>query len=287
MPSLRMSAVTSLSSVWTHEAVASEAMVLTNTIDNENIQLFNIRNHINSNIAYLSNLLNLASSPWYGIWLEATLEDVLHPSGLEYVDLSIPVPIVGFVPASGIYEIKRLNFTAQSPPSNLDWVGNTTKLDIAQLTQLQSNQNIQWKFSIAWTHFGNELLLFVGNNIRTLNRTPLNTAFDIRNQKLVIWAYRKPVFDNLLAVTDPNNNYSSITGNNALVDLPDEYIDLLIKMTQKKILEQIREQIPAQLEQEINVGIQSISQNLANEIQFEAQERMKSKYGPQHRPAPL
>ena len=61
-------AIQPLSRGWTHQQIVSEAMVLTNTIDNENIQLDNIRNHVNSGISYLAGLLNLAASPKYGFY---------------------------------------------------------------------------------------------------------------------------------------------------------------------------------------------------------------------------
>jgi hypothetical protein len=59
-------------------------------------------------------------------------------------------------------------------------------------------------------------------------------------------------------------------------------------MTQKKVLEQRRESgnpVDAQLYQEVTQNVQLLQQQLMSEIQFEAAEREKRKYGvPQRSP---
>lgn len=279
MPFTTMSTITPLSNYWTHQAIASEAMVLTNTIDNENIQLDNIRNHIKANISHLAKLLNLASSPWYGIWMSGTLENTLHNTGLEWINLSIGIPPVnGFVPATQVMDIKRINVgMSQGIPANTNWIGNCTKLDVSQLTQLQSYQNLQWRHSIAWAHHGSDLLFFVGSNIGTLNR-PAGTDYNIsQNQQFIAIAYRRPILDDLLP---PSNLGSQYYVN---IDLPDEYADLLIKMTVKRILEQLKEQVPQVLDAEINQGLANINGLITAELQFEQSEREKRKYGAQQK----
>jgi len=67
MPINNMSLVTPLSMQWTYEQVVSEAMVLTNTMENVDIQLDNVRNHLNARLSYIANLLNSAERPWYGV----------------------------------------------------------------------------------------------------------------------------------------------------------------------------------------------------------------------------
>lgn len=287
-----MTVSTPLSNYWTHRQIVSEAMVLTNTIDNENIQLSNVRNHMNSGISYLANLLNIASMPHYGIWMNGTYETGLHPSGLEWVNLATALPAgpnVGAVPARIVTEIRRINWISPAAPilagQLYPWNGNLTKLDVGQLTQLNNTQNVQWQSSIAWTHHGNEVLLFIGRNISTVNRAVVPgvgaQAYTVASTFNVFtaWAYRKPMLDNLVDpdLTPANQNYATP------VDLPDEYVDLLIKIVQKKIMEQLREQVPAQLEQEINAGVQAISQQLIGELQFEQADREKRKYGNQQK----
>jgi hypothetical protein len=55
MPVNKIPTITPLSRNWTHEQVASEVMVVTHTTDNEDIQLYNIRNHINLSLSDLAN----------------------------------------------------------------------------------------------------------------------------------------------------------------------------------------------------------------------------------------
>lgn len=282
MPISAMSTVTPSSRYWTHEQVVSEAMVLTNTLDNENIQLDNVRNHINKNISYVSNLLNLAAAPFYGIWMTGQLETTLHPSGLEWIDLSVIEPVSGAIPAQTVSDIKRLNVVSTGAAT--DWVGNCTKKDISELSELNSLRNVQYRHSVLWSHHGSELIFFVGTGIATVANALTGTAYNMSAQNVNVWAYRKPILDNVAiassvaAQTAGGGNYR---GN---VDLPDEYMELLIKMTQKNILEQIREQVPQALEQEINQGLANINQMIGSELQFEAAERDKRKYGFPQRP---
>lgn len=281
-----------LSSFWTHENIASEAMVLTNTIDNEAIQLDNIRHHVNANIAHLANLLNLAMSPWYGVWFEFSLENGLHRSGLEWCDLSGSNGLFGYNVYPLMHSIRRINVIAEQGAPADAWVGNCTKLDIAQLTELMSLKNIQYRQSICWTHNGSELLIFTGGQVLTPNHPERSTfkAMTLTDTHFVGWGYRKPRLDALVPEsvvtgqtwTDPargvlTQNYKSY------IDLPDEHSLLLIKMTQKSILEQLREQIPQQLEAEVNAGLAMIGQNLQMDIDLEKKEREKRKYGDQQR----
>lgn len=263
--------ITPLSRTWTHEMIASEVMVLTNTIDNEQVQLQNIRNHMNSQISYLVNLLNLSISPWYRITLTARLDNTAHASGLDWIDLD--TALGGIIPSQLLLDVKRLSVSPT--PVATDWIGNCTKVDTSEITQLSSRQNVQWRFSICWQHTGREILVYCGDNIQSPAHTPASPAtadYNVTTQNFVIWGTRKPVLDDLLAV-------SLSTTYKANVDVPDQYIDLLIKMTQKKVIEQRRELIPTALEQEVNQGLVTLQQQLANELQFEAAEREKRKYG--------
>lgn len=281
-----------LSSFWTHQTIASEAMVLTNTIDNENIQLDNIRHHINSNISYLTSLLNLATSPWYGIFFQCTLESTLHPSGLEFIALASG-NLLSLDIASRLHSIKRLNVVPERNAPNDAFVGNCIKQDISQLTELMSQKNTQWRQSIAWSHHGNEILVFTGSGVVTSLFPARNTnrALTLEDTHFVAWGFRNPILDNLVPEGIPNfGSYNDpakgllIQNYYSYVDLPDQYAMLLIKMTQKNILEQLREQVPQALEAEINQGLAQITQNIVTDLQFEASEREKKRYGAQQRP---
>lgn len=279
-----------LSSFWTHKAIVSEAMVLTNTIDNESIQVENVRYHLNAALSHLTNLLNLATTPWYGVWFQFTPEGTLHPSGLEYSVLTDT--FLGYNVAPLLHSIRRVNVQPESGAESNAWVGNCTKLDMAQLAQLATTQNQQWRHSIAWAHHGNEIIIFTGKGIvTTLHSERINNAgYTLLNTHFVGWGYRKPILDNLVPESVANGVWfndeyrGTITQNYYdYIDLPDEYANLLIKIIQKNILEQLREQIPAQLEGEINQGLATITQNISAELQFEAAEREKRKYGAQQR----
>lgn len=283
---------TPLSSFWTHKSIASEVMVLTNTIDNEKVQLENIRHHINSAIAYLANLLNLATSPWYGVWFEFTAESSLHPSGLEYCDLAGDGIITANI-GNKLHAVKRVNIQPEADAASDAFVGNCARMDIAQLTQLITSQNLQYRHTIAWAHNGNEILLFTGKGIETPLHPERSTyaAFTTDKTHYVGWGYRKPLLDNMVPESIDegvpfNDEYRGLLSQNyyGYIDLPDEYVSLLIKMVQKNVLEQLREQIPAQLEGEINQGLATITQNITNELQLEAAEREKQRYGNQQRP---
>jgi hypothetical protein len=267
-------------------------MVLTNTIDNESIQLDNIRHHVNANIAHLANLLNLAMSPWYGVWFQFSIENQLHASGLEYCDLTGSSGLLGYNVYPLLHSIRRVNAIAENGAPTDAWVGNCTKLDISQLTELMSLKNIQYRQSICWTHNGSELLIFTGGQVETPNhseRAPYK-AMTLTDTHFVAWGYRKPILDALVPEVITNGNIYNdphrglLTQNyKSYIDLPDEHALLLIKMTQKSILEQLREQVPQQLEAEVNQGLSMITQNLQLDLDLEKSEREKRKYGNQQR----
>lgn len=279
MPVTNIPTITPLSRNWTHQQIASEVMVVTHTTDNEDVQLDNIRNHINISLSDLANQLNLSTSPWYRISLKATLEPQVHDSGLDWIDLDTPFNSI--VPSQLLLDIKRLSTVSNS--QSTDWVNNCTKQDISEITALRSNQNVQWRYSVTWSHTGREIVLFVGNGIKSYANISSETweFYDVTTQSFIIWGTRKPLVDTLLAPDDVNSNYKSN------IDLPDQYVNLLVKMTQKKVLEQRRESgspVDAQLYQEVTQNVQLLQQQLTSEIQFEAAEREKRKYGVPQRP---
>lgn len=317
MPINNITGTWGLSSTWTYQAIASEVMVLTNTADNEFVQLSNVRTHVNLAISYIVNLLNLAEAPWYNIFITATLENTLHPTGLAWVNLNQPVQIqtlnnltITINPARDIQQIKRVSIvpriqlTNQQVSQRIQAVratttvlpgatlfnGNVIKKDLSELVQLNTAQNTQWYHSVVWTHSGRDLLLMIGNEIVDQIYTPLvpfkpipraayfiDTTNNTGSQFLTITATRKPILDDLLS---PETS-QTFTLN---VDVPDEYVDLVVKIGQKRVLEQLNQIVPAQLEAEINQGLAQITQQLQADLQFESAEREKRRYGQQQRP---
>lgn len=75
-------------STWTVERIISEALILTNQHENQEVNISNLRNHYNVSISHLAKLLNLNSAPWYAINIMAILESKAHASGLDWIDLS-------------------------------------------------------------------------------------------------------------------------------------------------------------------------------------------------------
>ena len=260
---------------WTYESIGSEAMVLTNTMDSEDVQLDNIRNHVNSSLSYLSNLLNLAERPWYGIWLNCLLDNA-HISGLDTINLATPEPTTGFVAANGMHSIKRVS-TAWSGAATALTV-NFTKWDLSQMTHQLGQLNTQNRFTVAWTWHGSDLLVYAGSLVASQANTPVTPSYSIISTPIIIWGYRKPILDNMVApsVTQQTANAGNYRSN---IDLPDEYAELLVKLVMQKIYTQKRERVPESLTQEVNEGVAQISQLIQAEVGFEAQEREKRAYG--------
>ena len=273
-----------LSRFWTHERVASEVMVLTNVLNSQYVQLENIRYHINMQIGYLAELLNLANHPFYSLYLGAILERIsAHSTGLDWVNIDTPQIHINSdpmwcSPIQMIDNIKRISIYP-IPGGRTTWKGNCTKRDISVLTQQMNNMNDQERFTVSWAHEGNGIFILAGSEINTQLR-PSNNYYSIKDTitNIHIFANRRPLLDSMVP---PNiaatlgNNYSTMdefggVSMYAFVDLPDQYISLLVKLVQKNVLEQLNAQIPPQMEQEINASIARISQ--VGEIE---QEKMK------------
>jgi len=282
MPITSMSTITPLSKQWTHKNIVSEAMVLTGTLDNETVQLDNIRNHLNASLSYIANLLNLAERPWYGIWMKGTIETAIHALGVDSLDLSTAIDTV--IPANYLASIKRVGFMGSTKDG---YVGNAAKWDMAVLLEQASNLNDQMRHTLAWTWNGSDILIYAGNEITSLRTpSPDTISYTIVGQNITIAGYRKPLLDNLIA---PNQQTGSPIGNyESMIDLPDEHVELLLNLIMKKIYTQRRERAPESLEQDINQGVAQISGLINQEMQFEAAERDKVRYGsPQKTPGAM
>lgn len=282
-----IAALRPLSNFWTYWRVASEVMVLTNTNDNEQVQVENIRYHINSSISHLADILNSHSSPWYGSYLTCTL-DAAHPSGLDYINLSSNVDV-----SRMLSHITRVSFPTTAVPVANIWTGNVTSWDIAQLTQQASQNNTSNRHTVAWAHNGNEILIFTGSDINGI--VPKASAYYSLPTNIIVWAHRQPLLDDMMPVStgavSVGNTSATYIHNNGVptiseyVDLPDKYIKLLIDLVQIQVLKQRTEPVPGALEQGVNAGLETLNRNLAQQVQYEAAEREKRKYGaPQRAP---
>jgi hypothetical protein len=203
---------------WTVQQVVSEAMILTGTLDNEeSVFVENVRNHYNMNLSHLADLLNLASSPFYGTYLTGLFETILHPfSGVHWINLGndydaninvtpatavrdahpgvtavntnvvnklhsikgIAINFRGVAPGDGAYTSQT--FAALNTAQN--YTGNIVKWDLSKVLQQSNNLNIQHGQTIAYCHHGEELLFFVGQQIATPLRgavVPASPAYTI------------------------------------------------------------------------------------------------------------
>lgn len=272
MPFTNSSPIVPLSNFWTHYKVVSEVEVLTNTINNEDIQYENYRYHMNKNISHIARLINMANLPWYGIWLMGELETAYHMgTGLHWIDLT-KVTAEGFTPATQVDRFTRLGFFTET--NSTAWVGNATQKDIGELLELNSYRNRMWRFSVAWAHWGSDILVYIGDEIYTQANQNSNAAFSLYYQKATALAYRKPLLDQMVNWQDKStgNFYSN-------VDLPDDYMDLLVKMTTKDVLEQLNQPVPQQLEQEIVGTIQLLNGTRTTINQYQQVEADKGRVG--------
>tara|TARA_S200002703_G_scaffold159249_2_gene172054 strand:+ start:2568 stop:3569 length:1002 start_codon:yes stop_codon:yes gene_type:complete len=206
--------------------------------------------------------------------------------------------------------IDRISIFGTAAVGNVPaYQGNAIRKDIAELTHLVSQENTQSRHSIFWSHQGNTIYFYVGNRIGVEDQlgsaaesasdsgaaiSNANNNFDYAIADpsttptadnsvetagpIDIWGQRKPLLDNLTQA--PNTAGGTYVNN---VDLPDEHIELLVKMTQKRLLEHRREAVPQALDQEIQSATMLIRRQLDDELRFEQAERQKQDYGSQQK----
>lgn len=260
-------ALVPLSRNWTHQAVVSQAMILTGTLDNEdNVFVTNVRNHINMHIGHLVDMLNQQSSPYYGIYAKGGLDTPAHPSGVEYITDMTSAGRINW------HSIKRVTLASKTP-TTVNNFGNLANWDISRITQQSNNLNSQHAQTIAWCHHGNELLVYTGLSITTPNITATAQVYDASDYDFILWGYRQPMVDNLGAVGAGGTSWT------LNVDLPDKYIKLLIDMTCKSIIQQRNGHIPNELDASINQGLTQLSQNLQTAVALEQQSFAQRKTG--------
>lgn len=285
MPVAAIRPITPLSAAQTHQFLANSARALAHELDNERVQNSNIRNYINIGISHIAQLMNMSEAPWYGISWELTLEAAPHISGVQWCDLATPIVpaavsapaqapalvpgLTTVVPANLLWKVKRIT-GAGDPEDPSIFAGNFTKLSIEEITTLATNSNNQYRHTIAWCHHGSEIYFHVGAEIGAGQYYSMPT-------KIVLWGHRKPLLDNLMPETQTGSSWT------ALIDLPDSDMRLLLLMVQKMIMEQVNK-VPDQAHTaEIAQLTAQITGNLVQEVQYEASEREKRRYGNQGR----
>lgn len=276
--------IPTLGRTWTHREAVSEAMVLTNTVDNERIQTSNVRAHLNIAISTVVEQLKLNSDPFYGVIYKCEIENAYHDTGLHYIDLSIAIPGTIHIPIQNITKIERVS--VQDKAGNYDdaYVGNFSQKDISEVVHLENNLNVQHRDSVYWCQYGKDILLFIGYNINTALRNDSTLAYNLPNNQITVFALRQPTLDDLLPIATGTNDplRHSQTFDN-VIDLPDRYVKLAIALTQKFILEQLEKTIPQQLEQEVGQLFMKANTDVQNELNIERARRQKEEYGEQNR----
>jgi hypothetical protein len=196
--------VVPLSKHWTHQDLVSQAMLITDTTDNNKIHFNHVRAHVNIAISNVAELISKAKLPYYGIDGVGTFESdltvgasgrlqegldvpqgtnlVLHHTGLAQIKTKLYHPMI---PAGGywntilaqvadvylddIIEISCLAKatvpSASSMPAFIYWSGKLTKLSLPDILQLVSMKNESWRNSAAWCWHGDTILFFFGQNI--------------------------------------------------------------------------------------------------------------------------
>lgn len=278
--------IPTLGRTWTHRQAVSEAMVLTNTVDNERIQMSNVRAHLNVAISTVVEQLALHNDPFYGVIYKSGIEATYHDTGLHYIDLGIAIPTTTYIPIQNISKVERVSAQDTAGTYTDAFIGNFSKKDISEIVQLENNLNVQHRDSVYWCHYGNIILLFIGFNINTSLRNNNDLAYRLPDDQLTIFAMRQPTLDDLKPIAPDINNVDPVRHSQTfdnVIDLPDRYVKLAIALTQKFILEQLEKTIPQQLEQELGQSFMKANNDVQNELQIERARRQKEEYGEQNK----
>lgn len=298
MPVILANPIVPLSSVWTHERLVNHVRTVTNELDNERIQNTHLRNHVNAAIASVCDILNTAKKPDYGVMWRATLEGIEHASGLEWIDLSTPVTVtVANAWEVGFNQNSKLSAGEIIPSAFLDRITNVTckpsqsvgeqnnvadvlktncqLLSISEIATLSNGFNDQYRQSICYCPYGKDILFHIGSQITVAaNVAPDGTStFFERPFHYVIWASRRPILDNLIPENTAGSSWT------AYVDIPDQYMRLVILLAQKMTIESLNKQVDNGTEQAIAAQIAQIQGLVQADVATEKAEREKQKQG--------
>lgn len=299
MPVTTIPSIRPLSSFYTVKALVSQVRVLIGRLDTKEIQDYNIRQHLNFATSHVAELLRLAKHPQYGVVWQIALEGsgtneisgaTFHFNGMYWCDLStLVVPTAanitnadkqyqqpfnsnpninpGIIPANALAEISKLSGSKSAEQTSVGNVllGHWKSVSIEELTTMYENNNDQYRYSICWAVYGSAIFVYYGEGVRDLAAEKAYVA----PRNISLWGYRKPILDNLLGEHETNSSWSQ------LVDIPDNFIELVLLKTQKKCHEQLNENVPQDLDTQIAQQTQSITQNLMSEIEFEKLRKLK------------
>lgn len=286
MPVTNLPTIPTLGRTWTHRLAVSEAMVLTNTEDNEQIQLSNVRAHLNMAISTIVEQLDLNADPFYGIIYRCAIESTYNDAGLHWIDLGTNVGGTGYIPIQHLSKVERMSCHNRNNTVTNPFIGNFSKKDLSEISHLENNLNTQHRDSIYWTLHGSQILLFIGSNIATSVNGLADVGYNLPENQIALFGTRQPTLDDLLTVAqNPASAQLGVhsTTYDQVIDLPDRYIKLAVALTQKFILEQLEKTIPQQLEQSIEMQFNKANRDVQNELQVEKARREKLEYGQQNR----
>lgn len=283
MSVIQLPTIPTLGRTWTHRQAISEAMALTNTMDNERIQTSNVRSHLNIAISTIAEQLNLNADPFYGIIYKCAIEPTYHDTGLHYIDMSIAIN--NYIPIQNISSIKRVNSQDIAKNYTNPFISNFSKRDMGEIVHIENNLNVQHRDSVYWTHYGKDILLHVGRNINTTLRNDSTLPYNLPEDQITVFAVRQPTLDDLKSIApDPTNPLPTHSQTfDAAIDLPDRYVKLAIALTQKFILEQLEKTVPQNIEQTIEQSFAKANQDVQNELVIEKARRQKEQYGEQNK----
>ena len=298
MPVVVADPVVPLSSTWTVEKVVNEVRTLISEQDNQKIHNSHIRNHLNIAISDTAMRMNTAKHPDYGIVWKAELEGSgnLHPSGLDWIDLRTPVAVTvaqayerafeqnpnvtsgSIIPHNHIWEISRITAkkaaSGQGSANNVI-EGNVPIKPIEVVANLANDLNNQYRQSILAAPHGSGIILHIGSEITTAYGTaisPPDTQY-CRPRYFILWGYRQPLLDNLLAETLTGSSWTMP------VDVPNKFIRLIVLLGQKMCLEQLSKQVDSNTSNEIIALQNQVAQQYIQEQQLERQRITEQKYG--------
>jgi hypothetical protein len=261
----------------THQDIMSEAMVLTNTTDNEeNVSTTNIRNHINFCLTHLAELLTLAALPSYMMHLVGKLEVAANLTyKTDWINL-VDDTVVGGDVSKLIRSVDRVAITGNV--SNGDLLGSLGFWDISAIVENRNTLNKQYYQYLRHYWSGREIIIFTGHDISSpANGAAENELYDITSAEFAITARRRPL----------KADTRTQAGLTTLVDLPEEYHKLLIDMVTLYILKQKPTQDIQDrnlVQASVNEGLSMLTQQIAMTTQMEASSREKDRMGQSQKP---
>jgi len=263
-----------LSSVWTVESFLTLVRSMLGELDSAKVTNYELRLYTNMALSRLALLIRAKDPDCYGVkWLFEP-DAVPYANYLEH-DLSAPymqaLPDVGtkeavfpkpqgmvlpdsIIPNNVIAEIKGISFRNRNSNDADLWTGKAMQVsDPSALVSIASQENGIYRQSIIWARQGHRLLFFFGTEIQTAPTTLVDGYAYTRPYTGELFATRKPLLDDL----KPELADENLTDFRNLLDIPDEYVNLLA-LHVKKIVRETK----GALDQATTQAIQGMEQEL-------------------------